>query len=146
MSKIRKHWPIEDISKLLIVCESKEGMFGVRCWAWRGFGDTSRLAGARSLTATLPPPRLTDPRRDGVPSRRKCGVELGKGATSPGNQPRGWAGLTISPPPSRGYLKCHLLSHVADGIRPVNLIEPRIYQHKPSKQQDFTIPTRFWET
>ena len=109
--------------------------------AWRAQGLSLIHATAAPRYRTAPGGRRPEP------AAGESGVELREGretTTSPGNQrrPRGWAGLT-SLPPSRGYLKCHLLSHVADGIRPVNLIEPRIYWLKPSKTAKFCYYSPF---
>ena len=115
--------------------------------AWRAQGLSLIHATAAPRYRTAPGGRRPEPAAGESGVELSCGEGRETSSTSPGNQrpPRGWAGLT-SLPPSRGYLKCHLLSHVADGIRPVNLIEPRIYQQKSSKQPDFTIPTPFSET
>ena len=120
-----------------------------RCWAWRGLASTTPLGGRKvSHRATLPP-RLTDPRRvDAVPSRQPEKVGLREGAqttTSPGNQPRGRAGLTSLPPSG-------VISNVTSyrmsptGLDQSTSLNPVFSCSNPPKQPNFEIPAYFWGT
>ena len=106
-------------------------MLGV-AWACEYY-PAWRAQGLSPSHATAAPNRPAPGGRRPEPAAGESGVEGG----SPDNylpwEPATGQGGADQPPSFWGYLKCHLLSHVADGIRPVNLIEPRIFLLKPSK-------------